>query len=49
MHSPARVRTRLVNALEGLTSHQHVCLVYDSQEEQFATVIPFLRIGLERG
>jgi PAS domain S-box-containing protein len=49
MHSPARVRTRFVNALEGLTSHQHVCLVYDSQEEQLATVIPFLRIGLERG
>ncbi|MFA6608681.1 MAG: MEDS domain-containing protein [Candidatus Paceibacterota bacterium] len=29
--------------------HDHLCLIYKNKEEQFATVIPFIRIGLERG
>jgi len=28
--------------------HDHLALIYDSQEEQFDIVIPFLRMGLER-
>lgn len=26
----------------------HLCLIYENQEEQFATVIPFIKLGLER-
>jgi len=29
--------------------HDHLCLIYETQEEQFAAVIPYMRIGLERG
>ena len=29
--------------------HEHLALIYDHQEEQFDIVIPFLKIGLERG
>ncbi|MBU0485306.1 MAG: MEDS domain-containing protein [Proteobacteria bacterium] len=39
----------LKNALERLDIHDHLCLIYDNREEQFAAVMPFIRIGLERG
>lgn len=29
--------------------HDHLCLIYETQEEQFAAAIPFMQIGLERG
>lgn len=29
--------------------HDHIALIYESQDEQFAGVIPFIREGLERG
>jgi signal transduction histidine kinase len=32
-----------------LALHQHLCLIYATQEEQFSATIPFLKIGLERG
>jgi len=32
-----------------LALHQHLCLIYATQEEQFSAAIPFLKIGLERG
>src|ERR1700719_2635644 len=32
-----------------LALHQHLCLIYATQEEQFSAAIPFLRIGLELG
>jgi PAS domain S-box-containing protein len=41
--------TSLRDAIERLRPPGHVCCVYESQEEQFASVIPFIRIGLERG
>ena len=44
-----RVRTQLLEALERLQPHDHLCLIYETQEEQFAAAIPFMRIGLERG
>jgi PAS domain S-box-containing protein len=37
------------HALECCKTHDHLCLIYDSQEEQLAAIIPFIRIGLERG
>ena len=32
-----------------LALHQHLCLIYATQEEQFSAAIPFLKIGLGRG
>jgi hypothetical protein len=39
----------LVSAIENINVHDHLCLIYESREEQFSAVIPFMRIGLERG
>ena len=40
---------RLLYALERLAVHDHLCLIYETQEEQLATAIPFIKLGLERG
>ena len=40
---------RLVKSIESITVHDHLCLIYENTSEQFAAVIPFIRIGLERG
>jgi PAS domain S-box-containing protein len=42
-------REKLPATLEGLRVHDHLCLIYETREEQFATIIPFVRIGLKRG
>ena len=39
----------LTSALERLTVHDHLCLIYATPEEQFAAIVPFVRFGLERG
>jgi len=39
----------LLKALEGLGFHDHLCLIYETPEEQFAAIDPFVRLGLERG
>lgn len=39
----------LKGAIEKLDVHDHLCLIYESREEQLAAVMPFMRIGLERG
>ncbi|MBI5880466.1 MAG: PAS domain S-box protein [Chloroflexi bacterium] len=36
-------------AIERLAVHDHLCLIYETHAEQFAALIPFVRIGLERG
>jgi PAS domain S-box-containing protein len=41
--------SRLGELVGGLGLHEHLCLIYDTQEEQFAAALPYLRIGLERG
>ncbi|MBI4825378.1 MAG: MEDS domain-containing protein [Nitrospirae bacterium] len=41
--------TDLATAIGQLVVHNHLCLIYETREEQFAAVIPFMRIGLERG
>jgi chemotaxis family two-component system sensor kinase Cph1 len=28
--------------------HQHLCLIYDTQGQQFAAALAYLRVGLER-
>ncbi|MCJ7654664.1 MAG: MEDS domain-containing protein, partial [Dehalococcoidia bacterium] len=35
--------------LETLKPHDHLCLIYESQEEWRAAVAPFISIGLKRG
>lgn len=39
----------LLKAVKGLGFHDHLCLIYESPEEQFAAIVPFVRLGLERG
>ena len=39
----------LMKAVEGLGFHDHLCLIYETSEEQFAAIVPFVRVGLERG
>lgn len=38
----------LERAIKKLDKHDHLCLLYKTQEEQFSTVIPFIKIGLEQ-
>jgi PAS domain S-box-containing protein len=40
---------RLIEAIERLSVHAHLCIIYETPEDQFAAVIPFMRVGLERG
>ncbi len=35
--------------LEHIGLHDHLCLIYETQAEQFAAAVPFVRLGLERG
>lgn len=39
----------LSGAIGRLGVHDHLCLIYETREEQFAAVIPYIRLGLERG
>ncbi|MFA5810124.1 MAG: MEDS domain-containing protein [Thermoleophilia bacterium] len=49
MDSPENNQNALKAAIGKLGVHDHLCLIYESREEQLAAVIPFMRIGLERG
>jgi len=46
---PDVVLRDLLNTIGRIKKHDHLCLIYKTQEEQFSTVIPFIKIGLERG
>jgi len=35
--------------LTKLGVHEHLCLIYRTQEERLAAAVPFVKIGLERG
>ena len=39
----------LSEAISRLAPHDHLCLIYETRAEQFAAVVPFMRLGLERG
>lgn len=49
MHDSDNHGAKLLQALGGLGVHAHLCLIYETREEQFAALVPFIRIGLERG
>jgi signal transduction histidine kinase len=40
---------RLLDVLGQIRLHDHVCLIYESQEERLAVPVPSIRTGLERG
>src|SRR6266481_128441 len=44
-----RHSTPLIAALEQLGPHDHLCSIYENQQEHFAVAISFIRIGLDRG
>lgn len=44
----AALLSPLVDALRDLAPHDHLCSVYETQQEQFSVAIPFMKIGLER-
>lgn len=48
MGKPITESSDLLIALEKLKVHDHICLLYKNKEEQFASAIPFIRMGLER-
>ncbi len=39
----------LLAAIEKLQPRDHLCLLFKTREEEFSAVVPFLRLGLERG
>ena len=41
--------TPLIAALERLGPRDHLCSIYESQQEHFAVAVSFIRIGLDRG
>jgi chemotaxis family two-component system sensor kinase Cph1 len=38
-----------IETLDQLSVHDHICSVYETKEEQFSVIVPFMKIGLERG
>ena len=41
--------TPLIAALEQLVPPDHLCSIYESQQEQLAVAISFIQVGLSRG
>jgi PAS domain S-box-containing protein len=39
---------QLISALERFGPHDHLCSIYENQQDHFAVAVPFIRIGLER-
>jgi chemotaxis family two-component system sensor kinase Cph1 len=48
MH-PAHKDIALVAALGRIRPPDHLCSIYETADEQHAVVMPFMRLGLERG
>ncbi|MBM2832962.1 MAG: hypothetical protein HW406_123 [Candidatus Brocadiaceae bacterium] len=49
MNKQSTVGTDLTKAIGRLRSHDHLCMIYETRQEQFAAVLPFIKFGLERG
>jgi chemotaxis family two-component system sensor kinase Cph1 len=49
VNNPQPDLSRLATLTGGLRLHEHLCLIYETQEEKFAAALPYLRAGLERG
>ncbi len=48
MSSPSADPGQLVRALERFGPHDHLCSIYENQQEHFGVAVPFIRIGLDR-
>lgn len=46
---PTKQTDDLLRAIEKIDVRDHLGLIYNNRKEQFAAIIPFIRIGLERG
>ena len=40
--------SKLIDTIDKLRLHDHLCLIYESQEDQFDAIIPFITLGLAR-
>ena len=40
--------SRLAELVGGVSLHQHLCLIYETKEQQLAAAVPYLRAGLDR-
>jgi PAS domain S-box-containing protein len=49
MVDPHADYSRLAEVVSGLGLHEHLCVIYDNEEQQFAGALPYLRAGVERG
>jgi hypothetical protein len=39
----------VTRAVQDIETHSHLCLIYETKEEQYRAVLPFIRAGLQRG
>ena len=39
----------IYNSIKELQVHDHACMIYETKEEQLNLIVPFIKIGLERG
>src|SRR5262245_26983330 len=49
MTSTGNGRTSLLEALYQIAPHDHLCLIYESEEEQLQALLPYIQFGLEQG
>lgn len=44
-----KINGNLIDTIKKLKIHDHICIVYETKEEQFSSIVPFIKIGLKRG
>lgn len=49
MTGPPSGGSRLSEVINRISLHTHLCLIYETQEQQLAAAIPFILRGMERG
>ncbi len=49
MTSAGDGKTSLLETLYQIAPHDHLCLIYESEEEQLQALLPYLQFGLEQG
>jgi len=49
MFNENTAKGNLYDAISELTVHDHICIVYETKEEQLNAVVPFIKLGLDRG
>src|SRR6266849_8960872 len=49
MNEPRPDRSGLSEVLKEISVHEHLCVIYETREQQFTVAVPFLSLGLARG